>query len=597
MAASGTVHQEAENPDDYSGVFFRSCGTCTYIGGCDHGNWVRYNGLDLNGAAVFAANIARDGSGYKGDIEIRIDDIAGTLIGKLETQGTGGWETFEVQSTSLTAVSGIHDLYLVFANNWGVANVDWFELEGSGAPKEYSLQEAGHFTDEAAYNLFYNDDNLIIKNANSLVKLDITDPAAPAVVGSYPAENLDDIDVNGDYAYLLRAGSFGGDHFLEKVDISSLPMSRVCINGQLGFWAYQFTAMGDYGYYLTASPDYRLSVRDAADCQFPELGYVVESGYDTPVAVEPDNSYVYLAETSLRVVNVQNKANPFHEAMDIMLGADAQDIHLDGNYLYIAGGSDGLVIVDVADKQAPVVIGSVATYGDALAVYASGDLLYVAMGTDGVALYEVSDKTNPVLQDEFEPPMDAREVIAGTAGYVYVADGSNGLYILQVVADGGPSPDPVEYKFDFGTTSSNVEEGYTRISGQSVYDPAVGYGWDTQKEQTCRHPYLNKDADPYPFYVPLLRDFNVVEGPDDDVFSVDVPSGTYTVTITSGDLCFPHFLDAVKAEGEVKLTNLSMETAEFIESSFTVDVADGQLNIRFIENDGESPINAIVIQN
>lgn len=32
-------------------------------------------------------------------------------------------------------------------------------------------------------------------------------------------------------------------------------------------------------------------------------------------------------------------------------------------------------------------------------------------------------------------------------------------------------------KFDFGTADSAVENGYTKVTPQTAYDPAVGYGW------------------------------------------------------------------------------------------------------------------------
>ncbi|MDB5171435.1 MAG: hypothetical protein JWN51_208, partial [Phycisphaerales bacterium] len=42
--------------------------------------------------------------------------------------GTGSWTTFKPQQTTVSGVTGIHDLYLVFRGGYGVCNLDWFKF-------------------------------------------------------------------------------------------------------------------------------------------------------------------------------------------------------------------------------------------------------------------------------------------------------------------------------------------------------------------------------------------------------------------------------------------------------------------------------------
>jgi len=125
---------EADWYDDQSGIYVIS-GEPRTIGGCDNGDWVKYAGVDMQkGAISFKANMARDGQGFNGYIEIRVGNpVTGPLLGRLASQGTGGWGTFKEQSTELSGdaiidADGVRDLYLCFRDGGGVCNLDWFEI-------------------------------------------------------------------------------------------------------------------------------------------------------------------------------------------------------------------------------------------------------------------------------------------------------------------------------------------------------------------------------------------------------------------------------------------------------------------------------------
>ena len=80
---------------------------------------------------TFTARVASGRRG--GKIEIRIDSIAGQLLGTLEVPATGGWEQWQTLTIDLTAVvRDTHDLYFAFKGRKGpkLFNFDWWEMRG-----------------------------------------------------------------------------------------------------------------------------------------------------------------------------------------------------------------------------------------------------------------------------------------------------------------------------------------------------------------------------------------------------------------------------------------------------------------------------------
>ena len=82
---------------------------------------------------------ARVASGLRGgQIEIRLDSVAGKLLGTLNVPGTGGWEKWQTLTADLDVLDGypelLHtrDLYLVFKGRKGpkLFNFDWWEIRG-----------------------------------------------------------------------------------------------------------------------------------------------------------------------------------------------------------------------------------------------------------------------------------------------------------------------------------------------------------------------------------------------------------------------------------------------------------------------------------
>ena len=104
-----------------------------YITDVHNGDYIKLQNVDFSQqkAVTFTARVA---SGLRGgQMEVRIDSIAGQLLGRLEVPATGGWEQWQTLTTDLTLPEDANrrDLYLVFTGRKGpkLFNFDWWEMK------------------------------------------------------------------------------------------------------------------------------------------------------------------------------------------------------------------------------------------------------------------------------------------------------------------------------------------------------------------------------------------------------------------------------------------------------------------------------------
>jgi lysophospholipase L1-like esterase len=127
----------------------------------------------------------------------------------------------------------------------------------------------------------------------------------------------------------------------------------------------------------------------------------------------------------------------------------------------------------------------------------------------------------------------------------------------------------VHLRFDFGPELSSAKEGFTKVSGHTFYNEQSGFGFlegSTVYERDRKLPGG------------LRQDFCIPAGA---VFVVDLPSGNYTIQTLMGDLITSTCTGLKVGQGNLLLSELVTAAGEFVASSFTVHVADGQLRLAF----------------
>ena len=143
---------------------------------------------------------------------------------------------------------------------------------------------------------------------------------------------------------------------------------------------------------------------------------------------------------------------------------------------------------------------------------------------------------------------------------------------------------PVDERFDFGTSTSPLEPGHTRVVHTTAYSAASGFGWASGGLDS-----RNRAAG-----TSLSRDLNFGE---EGAFLVDVPNGIYDVTVTSGDQAAAHDQAGVFLEGTQVDTVTTAKNA-WVARVYQVAVADGQLTVELRDLGGADRffvINALTV--
>ena len=101
------------------------------IGPAGNGDWALYPNVDFGGSAAtnFQARVASGAaSGVSGLVEVRLDSRSNAPIGSFAVGNTGGWQSWRTVPANISAVTGVHNVYLTFTSGQPAdfVNLNWF---------------------------------------------------------------------------------------------------------------------------------------------------------------------------------------------------------------------------------------------------------------------------------------------------------------------------------------------------------------------------------------------------------------------------------------------------------------------------------------
>jgi len=305
-----------------------------------------------------------------------------------------------------------------------------------------------------------------------LAIVDVTNPAQPRYLATVVFDTREeicqtfDVVVRGTYAYVADHTGF------HAVDVT-VPASPVVVNSFTAFdnekhEAYDVHVDGNYAF---------------LSCQGDGM-------YIFDIAADPASPQKV---SSFKSAELSQFYSSFSE----------------GDYLYVAGGISGLVILDISDIASPQLVSYMPDndYGGALVVTKKDSLVYVTTETTGIRTVDVSDVTAPVdvgALDFGEPKaygmwhqentlvyangtygirildVSGSEIVekgvlksvgavmdcVGHGDHAFAAAGENGLYVLDV-------SDPET----LGTVAHRELDGYANglyLSGSTLYVVGIG---------------------------------------------------------------------------------------------------------------------------
>ncbi|HEU4889413.1 MAG TPA: Ig-like domain-containing protein [Thermoanaerobaculia bacterium] len=176
-----------------------------------------------------------------------------------------------------------------------------------------------------------------------------------------------------------------------------------------------------------------------------------------------NNGFTATASATVRQMNAPVAVIP--------VGGTAMNVEVGGDFAYVAAGTAGLVVVDVANRNAPMIAATLPLPAGSSAndVRLGLGFAYVAAGATGLHVIDISNPRAPVLAGSFNTPGDARDVVLGPRGIAFVADGPGGVRILDV----SNAAQPVEVaSFATQTEAQGVSLDGTTLVALSGYSGA-----------------------------------------------------------------------------------------------------------------------------
>jgi glucosylceramidase len=95
------------------------------------GYWAEYKNIDF-GSGVHSVSVrVANGSGSPAAIEFHSGSPTGPLLAQATIPNTGGWQTWQTVTATVSSAAGVQNLYLVFSNGvvGAAGNVNWFQFQ------------------------------------------------------------------------------------------------------------------------------------------------------------------------------------------------------------------------------------------------------------------------------------------------------------------------------------------------------------------------------------------------------------------------------------------------------------------------------------
>lgn len=261
--------------------------------------------------------------------------------------------------------------------------------------------------------------------------INVASPLLPSRMDRYDPGTV--VDVHGNYAspYVFVLDTSGQDQLFavnrgnpsDLTNAGSIDLDtavKLFVQGGYAYVAGEAFNRNDSGLVIiNVSNPASMSLAGTSDTSDPREVFV------------DSNNYAYVADGSagLRIINVANKVLGMPIIGTYNTNGTALDVVAVGNYAYVADGSNGLVIVNTASKSNPGLVGSYNTPGTAYAVKVSGNYAYVADNTS-LHIINVSNPASPTLYRSYATPYQYRDVDIG-GNYAYLAAASLGIVTMD----------------------------------------------------------------------------------------------------------------------------------------------------------------------
>lgn len=271
----------------------------------------------------------------------------------------------------------------------------------------------------------------------SLVVLDISDPTAPAKVGSYEV-GANDVAVDGGYVYLAAGGGLQILSLAEPGDPQLVGLleeydkgNRVAVADDTVYMTVQEELCSPTGCFIHS----RLMVIDVNDRTQPRR--LARIDYFAASDLVIDGRRLYAAGDDVQILDISQPEQPVTISLAASPGYAAQ-IAVAGDHLYVADYHSGLRIISLATPAVPVEVGYLDKAWSPAAVSLHGNHVYVAAGGDGLVIIEARSPTDHRVVGVLDTPGEFVN-LAVTREFAFVADTRYGLRVISITNPAAPA--------------------------------------------------------------------------------------------------------------------------------------------------------------
>lgn len=272
-----------------------------------------------------------------------------------------------------------------------------------------------------------------------LAVVDVSTPGAPTQVGFIDTSGGHNPVVSGMHVYVP-----GGGDGVAVVDVSDKNAPEMIGEYDVGGGPVEVAVKGNYLY--AAGRGYgKFDIVDISNPEKPRR--VEELSWDAcDVVIAGDDAYV-LASDHLVRVDISDPKNPDVKGWQEIGGGVQGRITTRGSYVYVLGdGAEQIHVLDVSPPLTPTLKGAFRTWGEggsnavgtitARGTGGKNEWLYTANGQRGFRVAALTEQITPTEVSAYDPP-GAIEEMAFAGDEVYVADG-NALSVLDVSTPDDP---------------------------------------------------------------------------------------------------------------------------------------------------------------
>ncbi len=285
-----------------------------------------------------------------------------------------------------------------------------------------------------------------------VVILDVSDKQNPKVLAESPVLPGLVMGLALDGATLYAVTMYGGLHVLDiredkKISLVSTVLPKV--PGCDGIVLKESKA------YMACNPG-GLFIVDVADRKNPKVLFEQPKPAGASFSIALAGDYAYMVNTSDRTLDIFNVGNPGKAEKTGAYpfsslpegghtGGSISSVRPCGDYLCLAAGQDGLIIMDITEPVKPSIAGRVDTQVSS-GLVVDGTTVYLADDMDGIHVFDISDPGSPreigqlptsVGGWEFSVKEHGERGMAVDGNHLYVTDPAYGLTLIDVSNTGG----------------------------------------------------------------------------------------------------------------------------------------------------------------